>query len=399
MAKSSRNPLRLDPSRTNLLSRQFAADIVRRFAALDKAVREWVMREGVTANFDPDQPRDEQGRWTDSFDNIKFPSGVHVKLHHNPSTKTTTLGLISVDFDKRKQGLGGMAMRQITKTADEHAVRLRLIAAPEDKGGLSEAGLEKWYAKYGFVVDPHDSRKMLRTPNHEPTTNAPYAFPTSPKKLKAFQTWLKAQVDAKILTVPKGFEKKPWTSKYVTSAWKKGALRAYTDARPELGKTPAWYAGSKAQFLETAFGGAERTGKIELLSTRTFETLKGISSQMSSQMTRVLADGMAHGKAPAEIARTMSKTITGLSRERARLIAQTEIMHSHAEGQLDGFEELGIDEVGAEVEFSTAGDDGVCEKCEDLEGETYTVDEARGVLPVHPRCRCAWIPAPIKIPD
>lgn len=45
------------------------------------------------------------------------------------------------------------------------------------------------------------------------------------------------------------------------------------------------------------------------------------------------------------------------------------------------------------VEVLTAGDDDVCEECQDLEGETYTYTEAIGLLPVHPSCRCAIVPA------
>jgi len=51
-----------------------------------------------------------------------------------------------------------------------------------------------------------------------------------------------------------------------------------------------------------------------------------------------------------------------------------------------------VSKVKKEVELSTAGDERVCATCEGLEGETYTIDEARGVIPLHPLCRCSWIP-------
>jgi len=66
---------------------------------------------------------------------------------------------------------------------------------------------------------------------------------------------------------------------------------------------------------------------------------------------------------------------------------------AHAEGQLDSFEDLNVEEVGVMAEWSTVGDDRVCELCEDLEGAIMTIDEARGLIPRHPNCRCAWIPA------
>lgn len=53
---------------------------------------------------------------------------------------------------------------------------------------------------------------------------------------------------------------------------------------------------------------------------------------------------------------------------------------------------------GLAAEFTTQGDDKVCPECELLAGEEYTVDEARGVIPVHPNCRCTW-EVTIELPD
>jgi hypothetical protein len=33
-----------------------------------------------------------------------------------------------------------------------------------------------------------------------------------------------------------------------------------------------------------------------------------------------------------------------------------------------------------------------CPKCEHLEGNVYSLDEASGIIPVHPQCRCCWLP-------
>jgi hypothetical protein len=50
-----------------------------------------------------------------------------------------------------------------------------------------------------------------------------------------------------------------------------------------------------------------------------------------------------------------------------------------------------------EAEWSTADDDAVCDDCQDAADESpYTIDEARGMIPLHPNCRCAWIPMPIQ---
>jgi ribosomal protein L44E len=46
---------------------------------------------------------------------------------------------------------------------------------------------------------------------------------------------------------------------------------------------------------------------------------------------------------------------------------------------------------GQTLEVLTAGDDDVCPICEELALRTYSISEARGVLPAHPECRCIWI--------
>jgi SPP1 gp7 family putative phage head morphogenesis protein len=97
-----------------------------------------------------------------------------------------------------------------------------------------------------------------------------------------------------------------------------------------------------------------------------------------------------------EIAAEMLDKIDNLTETRALTLARTEVIHAHAEGQLDQFTDLGVEEVGVEAEFSTAGDDLVCPECEALEGQSFPVEEAHGIIPVHPNCRCTWIP---KIPE
>lgn len=220
-----------------------------------------------------------------------------------------------------------------------------------------------------------------------------YQFLTDADKVRAFREWLIQQIDAGLLALPAGYAgdpTKPWMSPYIVSGYKKGLSAAYA-------KTPsnkaALLAGTttQADFVRTAFNQPETTRKVELLATRAFEGMRGITGQVSSKLGQILAQGMADGRGVLDIARDIDAAIdTGMSR--ALTIARTEIISAHAEGSLDGYEALGVKELGVDVEFSTAGDDDVCPECEGMEGDVYTVDEARGVIPVHPNCRCAWIP-------
>ncbi len=136
----------------------------------------------------------------------------------------------------------------------------------------------------------------------------------------------------------------------------------------------------------------ERLAKIQMIALRSLELLRGLSATMASQMNVILADGLANGLHPRAVAREMVKKV-GLSYNRALVIARTEIIHAHAEGQLDSFAELGETGVGVMAEWSTAGDEKVCPLCHAREGEILSIEDARGLIPLHPSCRCSWLPA------
>jgi hypothetical protein len=45
------------------------------------------------------------------------------------------------------------------------------------------------------------------------------------------------------------------------------------------------------------------------------------------------------------------------------------------------------------INVLTAGDDDVCQDCQDIAAEgPYDLDEARNLIPAHPNCRCAFVP-------
>jgi len=97
---------------------------------------------------------------------------------------------------------------------------------------------------------------------------------------------------------------------------------------------------------------------------------------------------------PYQMARDMTSIIDNFGIARANMIARTEIVNAFAETTLDRFDYYGVEEVDAMAEFSTSADDLVCDYCLDLEGRVLTIEEARGIIPMHPNCRCTWLPVP-----
>lgn len=230
--------------------------------------------------------------------------------------------------------------------------------------------------------------------------NQAWRFQSDANKVKSYRKWLQEQFDALVLTTESGISEKPWVASYIESSYKKGVTRGYTQFNAsELAATPDFYNGGKAQFLQDAFSAPEAQAKIELLYTRAFTELEGITKAMDQQMSRILANGLVQGHGPKKIARELQKNVTKLTKTRANVLARTEIVSAHAEGQLDAYERLGVTEVGILAEWITAGDERVCPECSPLEGTVWTIEEARGLLPRHPNCRCAWIPASTKRKD
>ena len=222
------------------------------------------------------------------------------------------------------------------------------------------------------------------------TNDREFAFSRDPQKVGACLDWLRAQENKEILTLLPGVPistaaEGAWKRVWIESAYKRGVQQAGQQLRKQ-GVTV------EKSWVEDAFFRPLHADRAGLIYTRTFNDLKCITDEMDKIISRTLTQGIIDGKGPIEIARLINKNVDTIGIRRARAIARTEIIAAHAEAALNSFQEAGIEGVSAEVEFNTAGDDRVCPDCEALEGRIFTLEEARGIIPVHVSCRCAWLP-------
>lgn len=239
--------------------------------------------------------------------------------------------------------------------------------------------------------------------------NVQWSNQSIPDQVKAFQVWIEAQINDKIM------KPESWYTKYLETAYMKGVMRAYRDTmglkstpdglsqfvRGLLLRKPTYVANARAKNPHAIrdVGGKFISEKVKTLAVRLENELKGATTAMSQNISRVLIDGLERGLKPRTIAIAIESAVKDIGRNRALLIANTEIVRAHAEGQLDAMEELGVDEVGAKVEWSTAHDGKVCPLCSPLQGVVLKIAEARGMIPRHPRCRCAWYPTTKPEPE
>lgn len=235
-----------------------------------------------------------------------------------------------------------------------------------------------------------------------------FDFPTNEGKIEAFMEWLNELIEDEIITVSRvGGENIRWTDIYVEDTYKRGVIRARQEMRNAgLDVPPIEQTGG----IEAAMTPVHMD-RVKTLFLRTFEDLKGVTSQMATQISRVLSQGLMDGDNPIRLARKLDYVIRGTGnnlgvtdtlgrfipgRRRAEMIARTELIRAHHKGTVQEYRNWGVQGVNVQAEFRTAGDHRVCDICSSLQGSVYSLDEAENLIPVHPMCRCIVLPLSTK---
>lgn len=217
-----------------------------------------------------------------------------------------------------------------------------------------------------------------------------FAFPEDTVKVDTFMEWLAEAQDARVLEVLRGpqreiVKRSEWSDVWIRRSYGRGVKSADAKLR-RAGEEPM------DDSLSRMFNRPIHADKLSILQSRTFTELSGMTEDMAKVTRRELAEGLAKGLNPRTMGRTLAGELEAIGRRRATLIARTEVIRAHAEATLNRFQEHGLDAVEGKAEFSTAGDDRVCPICQSLEGQKMSLEDARGVIPVHPSCRCTWLP-------
>jgi len=245
-----------------------------------------------------------------------------------------------------------------------------------------------------------------------------YSFQRDHAKIANFMKWLQEMVDRGILDIADITQvgesiNSAWPNKFIHQAYGKGVAKARSQLKQGGLVVPTI---SESGGIGAVMGQLIHLDRVGVLYTRAFNELVGITDAMDQLISRLLAEGIVAGHSPTEIAKVLSHAITGQgstldlpvsyvnkktgkviryvipAKERAITLARTEIIRAHAIGQLQEFKNWGVLGVTAKAELRTAGDDRVCELCAGLEGVRYEIEEAMGIIPVHPKCRCIWLP-------
>jgi len=235
-------------------------------------------------------------------------------------------------------------------------------------------------------------------------------------RLRVFQGWFDQTLDRIVLERDAGY-----LDRMIEHAYRRGLSRAQKLSRNV--EPPA--------MLDT----------INHLQQLTLVELQGICEATSQRVVRLGAEAQLTRKKPSELMKLATDAINVVGVTRSRQMISTMVVKTHGVATLDTFEAAGVQQValvpehvrpvtvkvhdaaifpalrrigkslrtlqriareegiigkafeGMQVEVLTAGDDRVCDECEEIAADgPYSIDEARSLIPAHPNCRCSFIP-------
>jgi hypothetical protein len=447
------NPLKIDPSRTKFQRDRFIREINRRFNDLKSQITYLIVTRDVFG-----MKKQQQGGILTAhtfcptgpgggIDPTCKGSGVKVK-DNAPSLYGTTFEVDGKEFFFEGQkddegwhiGFGLSSLRggnTAALTGDKSTSPVKVLRGVQHSIGMLIAEKKpdkilftaaKWEGSrvtfydriaseigkaYGYTVESHDYPAIKEyvltaspTGNILMTANTVWQFLTRDEQLREFLNWLRASIAGTVLEQAlrdQMLADDNWLRKYVEDTYRKAMGNAYDYIQRSDPWKPLegeFYQGAKQEFLRSSFTRPVSIERVKLLASRAFNELQGVTDDMATRIQRTLADGFIKGDSPWTIARDLNNDVDELGKVRSARIARTEVLRAHNEGQLDAMENLGVEEVGVAVEWSTSGlgitgrgYPSPCELCAPLEGAVFSLKEAHGMLPRHPNCMCAWMPA------
>lgn len=242
-------------------------------------------------------------------------------------------------------------------------------------------------------------------------------------KLRAFEAWFDSSIRA--IVVGDG----TWFASHVVRGYGMGQRRG-----EKIAGSPA----------------AASVSSLRVVIEAARADFQGIAAAVTQQVVRAASAVIMAKLPPSQLYRSVLEVVRKVGVVRTRLFSSYVVVRAHAAGTLDALESAGVSSVGLEVEgvpvirvgdlrpmgpgrakkrlrtrtrrpvrsgkrraaieraeakleklkrvhVQTAGDDKVCPICEAIEEEgPYTIDQARSLIPAHPNCRCAFVPATRK---
>lgn len=180
-----------------------------------------------------------------------------------------------------------------------------------------------------------------------------------------------------------------WYDPYIRASYLRGITTANLDLRA---------GGYRPDGAAAALEMASHQLALAMQGSKAHAILRdAVNDALAAAQLAMLEGAGQQEKPPGVLARAKAALVAG-ARQTA-VLAATAVVGVVAEAFLNRLVDFGIALVSPviEAQFTTAGDARVCARCDGLatndQGNgpgVYTIAQARGMIPVHPRCRCAW---------
>jgi len=123
---------------------------------------------------------------------------------------------------------------------------------------------------------------------------------------------------------------------------------------------------------------------LKWIATRSLSMAKMVNGTTKEALRKALAEGYAEGESIPQMTKRIKEFYKNGYEWRAPMVARTETIAASAEGSIKGYKALDVER----LEFYPAD---ACDECLGLVGE-YPIRETGGMIPVHPNCRCIFLP-------
>ena len=127
---------------------------------------------------------------------------------------------------------------------------------------------------------------------------------------------------------------------------------------------------------------------LEWIATRSLSLAQMVNGTTKKELRKVLATGFEEGESIPQLTKRIEKYYKNGYERRATMVARTEVIAASNEGAIQSYENEGV----IRTEFYASLDERICVECEGLHGTVFPISGSHGVIPVHPDCRCTWIP-------
>lgn len=114
---------------------------------------------------------------------------------------------------------------------------------------------------------------------------------------------------------------------------------------------------------------------------------KDVTTTTISQLVSTITDARKEGLSIQQVQEGIQKVFDTMTDTRAKLIARTETARSFSEAHYRAYEKMGYEKVAYLLDSANC-----CDECTENSRKEWNINDIRGVVPVHPNCKCDFAP-------